>query len=70
MKYDVVRIQRERVLKGWTKAKLAEVIGKDPSTISLIENGNIDGTPATIKAIAEALAIPMEELLIEQTQTA
>jgi transcriptional regulator with XRE-family HTH domain len=67
MKYNIARIQRERVLRGWTKAKLAEVIGKDPSTISLIENGDINGNPGTIKAIAEALGVPMEELLIEET---
>ena len=70
MKYDIARIERERVLRGWSKARLAEEIDKDPSTISLIENGKIDGNPATIKAIAEALGVPMEELLIEEPATA
>ncbi|MBN2118533.1 MAG: helix-turn-helix transcriptional regulator [Anaerolineales bacterium] len=68
MKYDIARIQKARILKGWSRSKLAEIIGKDPSTISALELGKIDGMPATIKAISEALEIPMGELLIEDVK--
>lgn len=66
MQYRVAVVTRRRMLKGWTKADLARVIDKDPSTISKIENGDLIGHPGTMKAIADALNIPMEELLIEE----
>lgn len=63
MLYDVQRIERARILRGWTKTELARRIKKDPSTISLIERGKVIGRPATMKAIADALKISMERLL-------
>lgn len=66
MKYDVDRIKRARILKGWSQSQLAQLIGKSSAAISMIENGEFNGMPGTIKAIADALAIPMEELLIDE----
>lgn len=65
MKYDIARIERERLIKGWSKDKLAQIADVDPKTITNVERGD-GGNPATIKAIADALGIPMRELLIEE----
>jgi transcriptional regulator with XRE-family HTH domain len=68
MRYKVEKITRARAIKGWTQAQLARAIGKDPSTISKIENGEVEGNPPTMKAIADVLNLPMEELLVEESE--
>ena len=65
MKYNRQKIERERVLKGWSRSTLAKKIGVNPSTISNLlagKTGNIE----TIKKIADALGIDMKEICIDE----
>lgn len=64
------KIRKARIKKGWSQNDLAREIRVSAATISLIENGKIRGLPRTIKAIADALEIPMEELLIQDNDAA
>ncbi len=66
MHYRIVTMVKARQMKGWTQAHLARVIGKDPSTISKIESGLIEGNPPTMKLIADVLGLSMEDILVEE----
>jgi transcriptional regulator with XRE-family HTH domain len=68
MKYDIARIRKERILKGWSQTQLARAVGLHVSSVSLIERGKISGMPGTLKTICEVLGIPMEEILIEEVE--
>lgn len=63
MTYNLRRIRYMRLVKGWTFSKLAKEIGEHPSTVSRIERGE-NQNPETVKKIADALGIPMEELVL------
>lgn len=58
------------MMRGWTQSQLAKAVSKDPGTISKIVSGRIMGNPPTMKAIADVLGIPMEELIIENDPAA
>jgi transcriptional regulator with XRE-family HTH domain len=64
MKINTKKMERARILRGWTKARLADEIGIDPSTIGKIERGK-NFKPPTIKKIADALGLDMESLLLD-----
>ena len=55
--------------KGWSRTRLARAIKKTPQAISLMEKGRIQPTPETMKKIATALGLPMEELVIPDAVT-
>ena len=57
-----------RKLKGITQETLAEVTGLNVRTIQRIESGEVDPRLYTLKSIAEALGVNLEELLPEPTQ--
>ena len=57
-----------RKLKGITQETLAEVTGLNVRTIQRIESGEVDPRLYTLKSIAEALDVNLEELLPEPTQ--
>jgi transcriptional regulator with XRE-family HTH domain len=63
MKYAVDRIKLARERKGWTQTYLAQLIGKSPATISMIESGEIT-SPPTLKLIADVLGLDMSELIL------
>ncbi len=60
------KIREARIKRGWSQSQLAKVIGKTPAAIHLIESGKIGGLPGTIKAIADALNLPMDDLIGEE----
>jgi uncharacterized Tic20 family protein len=57
-----------RKLKGITQEALAEVTGLNVRTIQRIESGEVDPRLYTLKSIADALGVNLEELLPEPTQ--
>ncbi len=57
-----------RKLKGITQETLAEITGLNVRTIQRIESGEVDPRLYTLKSIAEALGVNLEELLPEPTQ--
>jgi uncharacterized Tic20 family protein len=57
-----------RKLKGITQETLSEVTGLNVRTIQRIEAGEVDPRLYTLKSIADALDVNLEELLPEPTQ--
>ena len=62
------KIIHYRKLKGITQETLAEATGLNVRTIQRIEAGEVDPRLYTLKSIADALDVSMEELLPEPTQ--
>src|SRR5687768_6168018 len=62
------KIIHYRKLKGVTQEMLSEVTGLNVRTIQRIEAGEVDPRLYTLKSIAEALGVNLEELLPEPTQ--
>jgi DNA-binding XRE family transcriptional regulator len=56
-----LRVWRQH--RGLTLAALAEQSGVLKSTISDLENGKAQGKPATWRALAEALAVMVDDIL-------
>lgn len=57
-----------RKAKGLTQETLSELTGLNVRTIQRIETGEVDPRLYTLKAIAEALEVNIEELLPQPTQ--
>ncbi|HEX8041935.1 MAG TPA: helix-turn-helix domain-containing protein [Chryseosolibacter sp.] len=57
-----------RKLKGITQETLSEVTGLNVRTIQRIESGEVDPRLYTLRSIADALGVNLEELLPEPTQ--
>jgi uncharacterized Tic20 family protein len=57
-----------RKVKGITQETLAEVTGLNVRTIQRIEAGEVDPRLYTLKSIADALEVNLEELLPDPTQ--
>jgi ribosome-binding protein aMBF1 (putative translation factor) len=66
MKYDIKKLERARILKGWNKSKLARVIGVDPAVIGRVESGENENV-VTIKKMVDALDIEMSEILLQSS---
>jgi ribosome-binding protein aMBF1 (putative translation factor) len=64
MRYDIQKLERARILKGWNKAFLAKIIEVDPAVIGRVEKGE-NTNVVTVKKMADALGLTMEDLLIE-----
>jgi len=64
MNIDTKKLERARVIRGWSKAKLAEIAEMDASTVGRVEAGK-NLKPETVKQIADVLGLTMEELVIE-----
>lgn len=56
-----LRVYRE--YRGLTQQQLANTIGKSKTTISEIESGRKEGSVATLKAIARALDVDLDDLV-------
>lgn len=56
------KIREAREKKGLTLVKVAELVGITAPYLSDIERGNRRGTYATIKKIADALGLPVDEI--------
>ena len=57
-----------RTLAGYSQAELARQSGVSQGHISEIESGDKKASPKTIKALAEALRVPMPALLSDPSQ--
>ncbi len=62
------KIVHYRKLKGMTQEVLAEMTGLNVRTVQRIEAGEVDPRLYTLKSIADALQVNLEELLPEPTQ--
>lgn len=48
---------------GWTQAELAAAAGLRPATVSDIESGKIDPRLSTLRALAKALKLGIEDIV-------
>ena len=55
-------LYKQRKLRGWTQQQVANLLGVNVATISRIETGKRK-TGSTIKRLADALEVDMEEVL-------
>jgi transcriptional regulator with XRE-family HTH domain len=56
------RIRELRERKAYGQAELARAVGLTPTSLWAIEAGRHAPRPATLRKIAEALGVPVEEL--------
>ncbi|HEY8272847.1 MAG TPA: helix-turn-helix transcriptional regulator, partial [Pseudobdellovibrionaceae bacterium] len=56
------RLTLARELRGFTKAELADIVGKTPSSISQFEDEDVNLKPdaATLGQLAMALSVPVQ----------
>jgi len=58
-------IRKFRLEKGWSQKKLAEEAGLSQSFIHSVEAGEKSPTIRSIRKIAKALGVPVEEIIHE-----
>lgn len=63
----IERIKEEMAKKGFSQNKLAKAAQMSQSGLSSILSGNVSPKENTLRAIAEALNVPLSELLEEST---
>ena len=63
--FDTKKIENARVINGLAKKNLAKKAGISPGTYTQILNGE-NLYPPTIKKVADALGLEMEEIYIEE----
>jgi DNA-binding XRE family transcriptional regulator len=56
-----IKVWRE--YREWTEKALAEAVGIDEAHLAQIETGEIDPSAKTVKRIAEALKVDMDDLI-------
>ena len=56
------RIRAMREKRGWTQAQLGEKAYLDHTAVSRIEHDRVTPTRRTLRDIAEAFSVPVEEL--------
>ena len=61
------RLRKFRKLKDWTQKELGQRAGVDWKNISSYESGRLVPSERTLKRFAEALEIPVEELIAEES---
>src|SRR6202044_2016734 len=60
------RLRHLRRARGLTLAELGQKVGRAPSVLSLLENGRREPKLSLIEALANALAVPADELMRRQ----
>src|ERR1700684_278533 len=60
------RLRHLRRPRGLTLAELGQKVGRAPSVLSLLENGRREPKLSLIEALANALAVPADELMRRQ----
>lgn len=64
MNIRAIRVAGKMITKGWNGNDLAEKAGVAPNTISRIMTGSVKRPSlATLKKIADALEMPVEDIL-------
>ena len=61
---DVVRLDRERVLRGWTRAELARQAHVDPGTLSDMVNGRRKPTFSSVQAVCIVLGLGLLDVIV------
>lgn len=61
---EALRLIRER--SGYSLRGLSAKAGIDPATLHRIENGTHAGRPATLKALADALNVPITAITVTE----
>ncbi len=62
MNYKTDKIKKARLIKGWSITRLAKEAGLAYQTVASVETGP-SPQPASVKAIADALGLRMEDLV-------
>jgi transcriptional regulator with XRE-family HTH domain len=57
-------IERQRILKGWTRSQLAEAAHVDPKTLRDLLGGRRRPTLGTVATVARAIDLPLAEVLV------
>ena len=57
------RIKEVAKLKGVRVKQVAEIIGKNPTYLTNIEKGRVNTTISVVQSIADALDVPVHELV-------
>jgi len=69
-RYDAARLARERDEQGMTNVMIASAIRRDQSVVARTLSGHRQyQSPATVKAIADFLRVPMSEITISGQET-
>jgi transcriptional regulator with XRE-family HTH domain len=65
-------VERERILRGWTRAQLTEAADIDPKTLRDLLNGRRHPTLGTVGTLCRALDVPLSDLIaiVEQPRHA
>jgi transcriptional regulator with XRE-family HTH domain len=56
-------VREQRKARGLTQRALAARVGTSPNYLSALENGEQVGEPAVLQALADALGVPLPNLL-------
>ncbi len=56
------RVRTARDVRALTQQELADKVGIAPQQLSRIENGHMRPRPQTIRRLAEALGVPVEQI--------
>jgi transcriptional regulator with XRE-family HTH domain len=57
-------IERQRILKGWTRSQLAEAAHIDPKTLRDLLSGRRRPTLGTVGTVARAIDLPLAEVVV------
>ncbi len=66
--FKTYRIEEARAIKGWSRTKLSSLVGIHPSSYLRIIKGEIRKAE-TIKKLADALGLRMEDLVVTEQET-
>ncbi len=65
VRYDLNRIVRERLIRGWTQQVLANNAKLHKATVSsILKRGK--GSPEKIKALAKAVGLELTDLIVDE----
>ena len=65
LRYDLNRIVRERLIRGWTQQVLAKNSKLHRATVSaILKRGR--GSPQKIQALAKAVGLELADLIVEE----
>jgi ribosome-binding protein aMBF1 (putative translation factor) len=56
-------IERERILRGWTRAQLTEAADIDPKTLRDLLTGRRRPTLGTVSTLSRALGVPLGDVI-------
>lgn len=61
---DLARLDRERVLRGWTRAELARHAHVDPGTLSDMLTGRRKSTFGSVQAVCGVLGLILRDVVV------